>query len=247
MQTQKNINIASLLSDARTEIKHLACVMDGNRRWAKRRGWLPLFGHRQGIKTLGKVVEFCLEKKIQYLSLYTLSLENLKRTQEELSYLFNLMAQEADSLLQKCIDQQIRVRFVGDRSKFPTDLKPICERIEKATEHFSHLYLNLLFCYGSRQEIVSGIKKVIQDIKAGKISEDDLNDTMFSDYLWTNGLPEPDLVIRTGQVVRTSNFMLYQAAYAEYYYPDCLWPELSKSHLEKAVKHFQDVKRNFGT
>ncbi len=228
-------------------VKHLACMMDGNRRFARRQGWFPWLGHKEGTQTVKRVVEFCLEKGISYLSLYTLSLENLKRPKEEIDYILDLMINEADDMIKNCGEKGVRIRFIGDRSSFPAKVVPVIERIEKETVHLNNLHLNFLFCYGARQEIVEGIKKIINDVKTGNLSEDKLSDELFSQYLWTSGMPEPDLVLRTGGVVRMSNFLLYQAAYAEYYFLDCLWPELTKNHLEKAMLYFHGCQRNFGT
>lgn len=228
-------------------IKHLACIMDGNRRWARQKGWLPWVGHRQGAQAVKNVVDFCLEKNIPYLSLYTFSIENFKRPAEELNYLFDLMIEESDALLEQYIAKGVCVRFIGDRTLFPEKIRPTCERIEQATAHLSTLHLNFLFCYGGRQEIIGGIKQIIGKIKTGELVEDQLTDELFAQCLWTAGMPEPDMILRTGGAKRLSNFLLYQAAYAECYFIDCLWPELTKKHLERAMVFFQETQRNYGT
>ena len=227
-------------------IKHLACIMDGNRRWAKQKGWLPWVGHRQGAQAVKCVVDFCLRKKISYLSLYTFSIENFKRPEQELEYLFNMMLEEADNMLAHYQKHGVRVRFLGDRSLFPARVLPVIERIEQHTMHLTQLNLNFLFCYGGRQEIVGGIKQIIAKVKAGELSEDQLDDELFEHYLWTSGMPEPDMIIRTGGAKRLSNFLIYQSAYSEFYFLDCLWPELTEQHLEEALVFFEDTQRNFG-
>lgn len=227
-------------------IKHLACIMDGNRRWAMRKGWLPWIGHKEGGQVIKRVVDFCLKKNISYLSLYTFSLENFKRPQQELDFLFDLIIQEADAMLADCLQNGVRIRFVGDRSLFPTQVASTCIRLEGQTAHLTTLQLNFLFCYGARQEIVAGIKKVIEDVKSGVLQAVDLDEKLFADYLWTQGMPDPDLIIRTGGQHRLSNFLLYQAAYAELYFLDCFWPDLQTQDLENAYAYYEQRQRNYG-
>ncbi|MCX5921916.1 MAG: polyprenyl diphosphate synthase [Candidatus Dependentiae bacterium] len=227
-------------------MKHFACIMDGNRRWAQRKGWLPWVGHRQGVQAVKCVVDFCIEKNIPYLSLYTFSIENFKRPETELNFLFDLMLEESDGMLKEYQAKGVRVRFIGDRSLFPEKIRPVCERIEQGTAHCSTLNLNFLFCYGARQEIMGSVKQIVRKIQTGELKEDQISDELFSQHLWTSGMPEPDMILRTGGVKRLSNFLLYQAAYAECYFLDCLWPEITKNDLEKAVTFFKDTQRNYG-
>jgi undecaprenyl diphosphate synthase len=130
---------------------------------------------------------------------------------------------------------------------FPKSIQPIIDEIELATQHFNALQINFLFCYGSRQEIIGGIKSLIKKIKAGLISEDEISEESFFQHLWTANIPEPDLIIRTGGAVRLSNFLLYQAAYSEFYFLDCFWPDIQEQHLVGALNYFNECKRNFGT
>jgi len=220
--------------------------MDGNRRWARKRGLLPWYGHREGVEAVRTVVKFCLKEHISYLTLYTFSLENFKRPEIEKKYLFSYLAKETEKELPHFIEQNVKVRFVGDRTQFPESLKSVCERMEKETSHCSQLMLNLLFCYGGQQELVAGIKNIVRDIKSGIISPDVLSESQINQYLWLGDIPAPDLIIRTGGVQRLSNFLLYQAAYSELCFLDCLWPELTCEHLEKAIHSFTQSKRNFG-
>lgn len=221
--------------------------MDGNRRWARRKGWLPWLGHREGMNAMQRAIDFCLEKKITFLSLYTFSLENFKRPQEELDFLFDTLVSEAEGLLGQSLEKGVRIRFIGDRTLFPAKVLPVCERIEKSTEHLTQLNVNFLFCYGARQEIVNAVKNIAHKIKTGELAQGELTDELFANTLWTSGMPDPDLIIRTGGVHRLSNFLLYQAAYAELYFLDCLWPELTKTHLEDAIAFFKNCQRNYGT
>jgi len=228
-------------------IKHLACIMDGNRRWAKKRGWLPWLGHREGIAAARRTIEFCLEKGIPFLSLYTFSIENFSRPKKELDFLFAVLIDEVRKQLDEFIEKGVRLRFIGDRALFPEKVLPVCEDMEAKTAHLNALNLNLLFCYGARQEILNSIKTIVHKVKAGLIAEEDISEHNVQEHLWTQGIPEPEIIIRTGGVKRLSNFLLYQAAYSELYFLDCLWPELSKQHLQDAITFFNNCQRNFGT
>lgn len=227
-------------------IQHLACIMDGNRRWARKCGRMPSYGHKEGVETVKRVIQFCFDNQISYLSLYTFSIENFKRSPEEVGYLFQLLAQSVQEGLPEFLQRGIRIRFVGDRSLFPAELMRVCADVEEKTAMMNTLTLNFLFCYGSQQEIISGVKAIIAQIKKGLLNEQDITCESFNDFLWTNGIPAPDLIIRTGGVKRLSNFMLYQSAYSEFYFLDCLWPELSTHDLQQAVNFFNNCQRNVG-
>lgn len=221
--------------------------MDGNRRWAKKQGMRAWYGHRQGTEAVRTVVNFCLDQCIRYLSLYTFSLENFKRSALEKRYLFNLLVKQVEKELPVFMQKGIKVRFIGDRNFFPSSVHSTCERVEQKTVHCDCLYLNLLFCYGGQQELVAGIKDIAREVKSGNLSEEEITEEKLTHYLWTGAIPAPDLIIRTGGVQRLSNFLLYQAAYSELCFLDCLWPELSKVDLENVIDSFEKRKRNFGT
>ena len=228
-------------------IKHLACIMDGNRRWARKQRKLFGDGHRQGIRAAERVMDFCLQQSIPYLSLYTFSLENFRRSATERYFLFNILFKE---IREKMVDvfrkKKIRISFRGDQTLFPESVRDDCAEIEAETAQGDALHVSLLFCYGGRQEIVAGVKKVVATIQRGDLSVDQLTDTMFETYLWTAGFPAPDMIIRTGGVHRLSNFLLFQAAYSELFFLDCLWPELDDTHLKTVITSFQERQRNFG-
>lgn len=228
-------------------LKHLACIMDGNRRWAKQKGLLAWLGHKEGLVAAKRVINFCLKESIPYLSLYTFSLENFRRPEQELNYLFNVLMREMkNELLADCLAKGIAIRFVGDRALFPQSVREVCDELEEKTRDLKTLQVNLLFCYGGRQEIVHGIKQLMDDVHAGKVDLTTLTEEQFADRLWTGDLPAPDLIIRTGGVKRLSNFFLYQAAYSELYFLDCMWPELTDAHLTQAISSFTTCQRNFG-
>lgn len=228
-------------------IKHVAFVMDGNRRWAKRRGLMPWHGHQEGVQALKRVVDFCLTQRIPYASFYTFSLENFKRSEEEKNFLFNLIIDQAEASLPLFFEKNARIRFVGDRESFPVQVRAACERIEQRTSHLTGIILNFLFCYGGRQELISSVKAIAQALQEGSISHHDINHDLIEKYLWTTTLPEPELIIRTGGVRRLSNFFLYQAAYSEIFFLDCLWPEISEVDLNEIVQEYAKTQRNFGS
>ncbi len=228
-------------------IKHLAVVMDGNRRWARKNKMEALFGHSKGgVAAAKKTIEFCLENGIKYLSLYTFSLENFKRSDLEKKFLFDLLMEVCTTDVDQLIHQGIRVRFIGDWSLFPQDVAISCKRLEQQTESGARLNLNILFCYGARQEIIAAVKTLFDQVQLGKIDKKELTLKNFEDCLWTAHVPEPELIIRTGGGQRLSNFLLYQAAYSEFCFLDCLWPEITKDHLVKALNDFNQTQRNFG-
>lgn len=227
-------------------LKHLACIMDGNRRWAIKQGLLSSFGHKKGLEAVTTVVDFCLEKRIDYLSLYTFSIENLQRSLAEQQYLFEVLAQDAVQNIAIFKQKNVNIRFVGDRSLFPKSVKPVCETLEKETKACDGLYLTFLLCYGGRQEIVDATKRIAAHIKKGDLQSTDITPEVFNRFLWTAELPSPDLIIRTGGHHRLSNFLLFQGAYSELYFLDCLWPDISRKDLDMAVTYFDDCQKNFG-
>lgn len=228
-------------------IKHLGCIMSGNRTWAKRQGWLPVMGYKYGVQAIRRVLDFCLKKEISYVSLYTFSIENFKRPEQEKNYLFEVLAKEEfNSMLEDALKKGVRIRFIGDRSLFPVSVASMFSQAEERTAQLKNLTVNFMFCYGGRQEIVHATKVIAQKIKNNELSIDAITQELFSQQLWTEDIPDPDLIIRPDGEKRLSNFLLYQAAYAELYFLDCMWPGLSDQHLEDAWEYYNHVKRNFG-
>ena len=228
-------------------MKHLACIMSGNRRWASQRGLMPSFGHQECIKSVQRAISFCIERSIRYLSLYTFSLENFRRPLDQQQFIFNLLVEQAKEQVHELKEKGVKVFFVGDRSRFPASVVETCTYIEQETAAGDRLQVNLLFCYGSRQELVAGIKKMIADVKEGQLQEDAIDQELVARYLWTDGIPDPDLLFRPDGDHRLSNFLLYQSAYTELYFSDCLWPEVDEQQLQKAYDYFYRCQRNFGT
>lgn len=220
--------------------------MSGNRRWATRRGFTMSLGYQEGVKSIRRVVEFCIKRSIKYLSLYTFSLENFRRPADQKQFIFDLLVSQAREQVPELKKDGIRIRFIGDRNQFPASVIQSCEYIEKETSAGDRLQVNLLFCYGARQELVAGIKRMITDVKSGNLKEEEINQETISHYLWTDGIPDPDLLFRPDGDHRLSNFLLYQSAYTELYFSDCLWPEVNEQQLQKAYDYFYNCQRNFG-
>ncbi len=227
-------------------IQHLACIMDGNRRWAKKQGLRPWLGHNQGAESVKRVIQFALDQDIKYVSLYTFSIENFKRSEQEISHLFSLLVRVLRDNVVKYIEQGVRIHFIGDENLFPEAVKETILFMQEQTKDCSKLHLNLLFCYGGQQEIFGAVKKVLSHIKNGLLALEDFTEDLFKKYLWMGNIPEPELIIRTGGTKRLSNFLLYQAAYSELYFLDCLWPDITEQDLQTAVTEFKRIQRNLG-
>ncbi len=227
-------------------MKHIAVIMDGNRRWAKKNSLMPWKGHKQGIETVKAFIKFCLDKKIQHASLYTFSLENFKRSPQEIGYLFNLIVKSSEDFLPQFIESGIRIRFCGDKSHFPDSVKPTIQKLENQTKNLDKLLLNIIFCYGGKQEIVSAVKNIALAVKDGIIDPDTIDELMLEKHLWSAGIPDPDMIIRTGGQIRLSNFLLFKSAYSELFFTKKLWPELVKEDFENALEDFYFRKRNIG-
>jgi undecaprenyl diphosphate synthase len=226
-------------------MQHLACIMDGNRRWARKHG-IGSVG-KEGIDTAYRVVEWCLKKKIPYLSLFAFSLENFKRSPLEIEPVFTLMVSEMARRTDELVRNQIQIRFVGDREQFPHRVRAACVELEEATRFGAHVVVQILFCYGARQEIVAACTKIAEMVANGILHPAAITADLFAQNLWTAAdVPCPDLILRTGYVDRLSNFLLYQAAYAELYFPEILWPELTHETLDEALTYYNSCKRNFG-
>lgn len=228
-------------------MQHLAIMMDGNRRWAKKQGLAVAFtGHDKGTETVKTAIEFCLKKKIRYLSLYTLSLENLKRSPEEKEHLYKLLIDSFERDWLELEKHQIRVRFIGDTSLFPAHVLPVIEKVERDSAHHDALHLNLLFCYGAQQEVTDAVRRLALQVSQGTLDPNSITEQTINDALWTSGMPDPDLIIRTGGAHRLSNFLLFQSAYAELAFLDCYWPEITEGDLGQCYDNFEKTQRNFG-
>lgn len=228
-------------------MQHLALIMDGNRRWANTREVSLHDGYVQGRQAAKRVVQFCLARNIKYLSLYTFSLENFKRTSSEQDAICDNLIEAINGELDSLLAQKVKVTFVGDRDKFPAHTRADIERLEAKSASCDRLFLNLLFCYGAQQEIIHVIKTIAHEIEAGQRVVDDIDERLVRKMLWTADTPDPDLIIRTSGVKRLSNFLLYQAAYSDFAFIDCFWPDLTEGHLQRCVDEYYQIKQNYGT
>jgi len=228
-----------------TPLTHLGIIMDGNRRWAKKNKLEPSKGHKQGAKTVERLISYCLKQGIKTVSVYALSLENLKRPPHEVEELCTLIVEETTKITPQLVDQGVQVRFIGDKKMFPACAQKSIEQLERATASGNNLLLNILFCYGGKQEILAAVNALVADVRKGILTEP-INENIFKSYLWTTQLSDPDLIIRTGGTWRLSNFLTYQTTYSELYFTDKLWPDITASDLDRALQDYYKRKRNFG-
>lgn len=226
--------------------EHIAIIMDGNGRWAKKRFLPRNFGHQEGMERVIEIVEASRLLGIKNLTLYAFSTENWKRPEEEVSGLMKLLLLYIRRELNKLQKNGIRLNILGDISKLPKEVRDeIINGIAKTKDN-NEMILNIALNYGGRDEIINGIKDVIKDVNLGNIDIEKLDSKMFSDYLYTKGQPDPDLIIRPSGELRLSNFLLYQAAYSEFWFSDVLWPDFKEENLYKAILDYQRRNRRFG-
>ena len=226
--------------------RHVAITMDGNGRWAIRRNLPRSAGHRAGIESVRAAVELCGELEISVLTLYTFSAENWKRSIREVNALMRLLLEQLREQTAKLNENNVRLRVIGDKNRLPRRVVREINRSMDVTKDNTGLILNLALSYGGRQEIVQALRSVIADVSEGKLRADDIDEDVFAQYLYTAGLPDPDLLIRTGSEMRISNFLLWQSAYAEIYVTDVLWPDFREKHLLSALLSYQQRERRFG-
>ena len=225
--------------------QHIGLIMDGNGRWAKKRGLPRQAGHKVGASTFQKIVRYCNKIGIRYLTVYAFSTENWKRPPQEVEAIMNLLR----SFLKDAKNhraENVRTRFIGDRSVLAPDLQELMADCEKESASFTGLTLNVAVNYGGRDEIVHAAKQFAKDAVAGSASPDALDEALFSSYLYTKDQPDIDLIIRPSGEMRLSNFLLWQAAYAEYVFMDVLWPDFNEKYLEQALSEYANRNRRFG-
>lgn len=226
--------------------KHIAIIMDGNRRWAKERGLDPKLGHKKGAETLEKIASYANEIGLKYMTVYAFSTENWKRTKEEIGALMLLLQTYLDRFLNKESLRNIRVRVLGDVESLDKGLKESIYKIVEKSKNNTGLTLNIAFNYGGRAEIIRAVKNISNQFKNNEIEIDDINEDLISKNLYTADEPEPDLLIRPGGELRISNFLLWQLAYTEFLFIDKFWPDFSEEDLLNAIKTFEKRNRKFG-
>jgi undecaprenyl diphosphate synthase len=226
--------------------RHIAVIMDGNGRWAKRKGAMRIFGHKNAVQAVRDVTEACGELGIGYLTLYAFSTENWSRPKEEVEGLMELLVKTLKQEIDRLMENQVRLTTIGELSDLPGDCQKNLEWAVNHTRDNTGLTLNIALSYSGRWEILQAVKGLIRDVKKGRIDEKDITDRVFENYLQTSGIPDPELLIRTSGELRVSNFLLWQIAYTELYITPTLWPDFRKEHLFEAVWSYQQRERRFG-
>lgn len=252
-EKEENINLDHLSDEELLELMdrdhlpgHIAIIMDGNGRWARMRGLPRIAGHREGIKSVREIVTFCREIGIEVLTIYAFSAENWKRPELEVKALMMFLEEYLQRELKTLMDNNIRFMTIGQTDKLPGSVKKWIEKVEKKTEHNTSMILNIALSYGGRTEIVDAILRIMNDITNGAIKPENIDSKLFSNYLYTKDLPDPDLMIRTSGETRISNFLLWQIAYAELYFTRTLWPDFRRHDLLLAILDYQHRERRFG-
>ncbi|MCT4559441.1 MAG: isoprenyl transferase [Pelagimonas sp.] len=226
--------------------QHVAIIMDGNGRWATQRGRPRLFGHHAGAKRVREIVEACPEAGVKYLTIFAFSTENWKRTQVEVAGLMSLFRRYIFKEMQAFVKENVRVRFIGDRPGLDDKLRALMDEAEELTSHCTGTNLTIALNYGGRDEVARATRRLAQDVRAGKLDPDSVDEETLPRYLDTHVLPDPDLVIRTSGEARISNFLLWQSAYAEYEFVDTLWPDFSPEEFARLVGQYGGRERRFG-
>jgi undecaprenyl diphosphate synthase len=225
---------------------HIAVIMDGNGRWAKKKGALRIFGHRNAIQAVKDITEGCGELGIKYLTLYAFSTENWSRPKEEVDGLMELLVNTIKQEIKTLTDNNVRLMTIGDTLHLPGDCQKNLAWAMDKTKDNKGLTLNLALSYSGRWEIVKGIKELAEDVQNGKLKPSEINEKVFENYLQTAGIPDPELLIRTSGEMRVSNFLLWQLAYTEFFITPTLWPDFRKEHLYEALQSYQQRERRFG-
>ena len=226
--------------------QHMAVIMDGNGRWAKKRLMPRVMGHRAGAKTLEQACEDVWNLGVKYFTVYAFSTENWKRSEEEVSGIMDLFRTYLRDLVGKCIKNNMRVRFIGDRSMLAQDIQDLMKNVEHETEALSGLQFIIAINYGGRDELRRTMTKLADKVKAGELEPGDITEDMISRNLDTCDIPDPDLLVRTSGEERISNYLLWQLAYSEFYFTDVLWPDMNRKQFIEAIKYYSNRDRRYG-
>ena len=226
--------------------KHVGIIMDGNGRWAKLRGLPRKAGHREGAQTFRTITRYCSQVGIRYLTVYAFSTENWKRPEDEVGALMGLFKAYLKEALEDFQDDDIVVRFIGDKSGFSPELQALMTENEESSKNRDGMVLNIAMNYGSRDEIVRAVRQISEEVRSGALRPEDVSEQLISDRLYTAGQPDPDLIIRPSGEYRISNFMLWQAAYTEFVIMNKLWPDFTKADLDEALRIYSQRNRRYG-
>lgn len=226
--------------------KHIAIIMDGNRRWAQSKGLATRDGHKAGADSLENISRFCNEIGIKYLTVYAFSTENWKRSKEEVGALMLLLQNYLDDFSKRADTENIRIKMLGNREGLSTGLLKSLDKAITRTENNTGVTFNVAFNYGGRDEIVKAVRKIANEVKENNINIEDINEELISNNLYTKDMPDPDLMIRTSGEIRTSNFLPWQLVYSEFYFTDKLWPDFTSDDLDEAIEVYNNRNRKFG-
>lgn len=234
------------MTDKTNKLEHIAIIMDGNGRWASKRGLPRSLGHKKGAEVVKEITRAAADLGVKYLTLYAFSTENWQREASEVATLMGLLRDYLKSDLKEIQDNNVRIVFIGERYMLDNDIAEQMKKIENDTKNNTKMTLCIAISYGSRLEIINAVKKIAEMAKRGDISSTDIDSKMFSDMLYTSSIPDPDLVIRTSGERRISNYLLWQIAYAEFAFSDILWPDFSKKDLEQIIADYNSRERRYG-
>jgi undecaprenyl diphosphate synthase len=226
--------------------RHIAIILDGNRRWARAKNLPVSLGHKEGAKTLEKIVRYANKIGIEYITVYAFSTENWKRTEEEVSAIMSLMQSYLDDYAKRADSENIKVQFIGDREALSDKMKNSMDKCIERTKDNTGTTFNIALNYGGRLEIVEAVKSIARDVKYNKIAVEDINEEEISNRLYTKGQPDPDLLIRTSGEIRLSNFLPWQLVYSEFLFVDKNWPDFNEEDLDNAIVEYQKRTRKFG-
>ena len=226
--------------------RHIAIIMDGNGRWAKKRGLPRNAGHAAGAESFRKIAKYCRTLGVEYLTVYAFSTENWKRSAEEVGGIMRLLGRYLKEAIRDMEKNHVRFRFFGDLSRLDPKLRELCEAAQNRSMEFSDVQVNFCLNYGGRDEIVKAAQAFARDVADGKRQPEELTEDILSGYLYSAGVPDPELIIRPSGELRTSNFLLWQSAYSEYVFMDVLWPDFGPEDLDKAIAEYQSRNRRFG-
>lgn len=226
--------------------RHIAIIMDGNGRWAKKRGLPRTAGHAAGAEAFRRIANYCRTLGVEYLTVYAFSTENWKRSEEEVGAIMKLLGKYLQEALQDMEKNHVRFRFFGDLSRLSPELQQLCRDAESRSAGYGDVQVNFCLNYGGRDELVKAAQAFSADVLAGKHAPEDLTEELLSSYLYSSGVPDPELIIRPSGELRTSNFLLWQSAYSEYVFLNVLWPDFGPDDLDEAIRQYHQRNRRFG-
>ncbi|HSA06846.1 MAG TPA: isoprenyl transferase [Candidatus Gastranaerophilales bacterium] len=230
-----------------TGLKHIAIIMDGNRRWSTKKHLPSMVGHKEGVNALQRAIKAADKFNVKYLTVYAFSTENWGRKHDEVEFLMKLLKETVQNKLKALHKNNVKIRIIGDTAPLSSDLKTVLEETEELTQENTGLNLQIAINYGSRNEITSAVRKICEDVKTGIIADsEEITDKLIENYLYTAGIPDPDLLIRTGGEQRISNYLLWQLAYTEIYITETFWPDFDENTLGEAIQIFANRNRRYG-